>query len=212
MVIGKHQRWEHPIEPARWPQVGSDAALAELVAPSGADQPGGTAPEEGAPGASPNNVIQLTGGDLLAMLGGPRPTGTDPVAYRIDVGWIQWDQRDPIAFVAHVLLHRWAWTGEAAVIMNASHAGSWYLGPKAHPNDGLLDVTWGRLGWQQRWQARRRVESGTHLPHPALRMRRVSQWAHRFDRPTPIIIDGQRHGRAREIQAWVVPDAIWVTN
>ena len=42
--------------------------------------------------------------------------------------------------------------------MNAQWLGDWDLGPRSHPNDGLLDVTDGTLPFGDRWKAR--IEGG----------------------------------------------------
>ena len=54
--------------------------------------------------------------------------------------------------------------------MNSDHLGTWNVAPRAHPNDGKLDViSVGRgMTFRQRLQARTRLELGTHVPHPAI--------------------------------------------
>ena len=93
------------------------------------------------------------------------------------------------------------------MVMNAAWYGSLYLGPRAHPNDGLLDITVGSLTLRQRLLARTRARGGTHLPHPDLRTVRVAHWSHRFTTPVPILVDGVSKGRARSIEVDLRPDA-----
>ena len=101
-------------------------------------------------GAMPGE-IGLLGGDLCATLGGPgrreRLTSDEAVRAPIDVVRVEF-AGETYWFVAHLVAHRRAWRGDAAVAMNAEWLGSWKLGPRAHPNDGLVDVTSGRLGWR----------------------------------------------------------------
>lgn len=94
--------------------------------------------------------------------------------------------------------------------MNAAWLGKWYAGPRAHPNDGLIDITVGALAWGQRLKARTRLPTGTHLPHPALDTPRVDTWVHRFDRPTEVWLDGIRAGRHDSLKIEVIPDAVSV--
>jgi hypothetical protein len=58
----------------------------------------------------------------------------------------------------------------------------------------------------QRLQARRRARTGSHLPHPNLKVFRQARWEHTFDRPTEIYLDGQTAGRHRQIAVWLRPD------
>ncbi len=93
------------------------------------------------------------------------------------------------------------------VVMNSAWYGDWYLGPRAHPNDGLLDVTVGELSLRDRMKAKKRVKSGTHLPHPNLEVRRVATLERTLKRPTRVHIDGVLAGQARHIQVRLDSDA-----
>ncbi len=66
--------------------------------------------------------------------------------------------------------------------MNAQWLGDWDLGPRAHPGDARLDVTDGRLPLGDLLKARKRVRTGTHLPHPDLVTTRTAQWHSNFVR------------------------------
>ncbi len=201
MVIRRGESWAENGPLARdAPVVCDDAALRGHVeqARRRGEQPG---------------EIGLLGGDLCATLGGPcrRDRLNSAAALRapIDVVRVETDGAT-YWFVAHLVAHRRGWRGEAAVAMNAEWLGGWKLGPRAHPNDGLVDVTSGRLRWQDRLVARRRAASGTHLPHPALRVQRRGRVELVFDRPTPVWLDGTRLGRAKRLVLTVEPDALTV--
>lgn len=151
-------------------------------------------------------------GDVLRTLGltAPRPPA-DRLRYSFDLGWASLDGGPAVPFAAHLSAHRPLWRGPFAVAMNCAWRGPWYLGPRAHPNDGLLDVTWSDgLPTRQRILARRRLPTGSHLPHPDLRVERVTRWHHRFTRPVPVALDGQGHGSHQEIEVWVTPDCFWL--
>lgn len=157
--------------------------------------------------------VGLLGGDLCATLGGlgrlERLATAEAVRAPIDVVRARLDGVDHW-FVAHLLAHHSAWQGEAAVAMNAEWVGTWKLGPRAHPNDGLVDVTIGALGWQDRLKARQRATSGTHVPHPRLRVERSGRVEFRLRKPTPVHLDGVRVGRAVHVELTVEPDAFIV--
>ncbi len=187
--------------PADAPVVAGDAALADLVTPArraGVDPP----------------VVGLVGGDLCRTLGGGgdpgRLRGDRAVTAVVDIGRVTCDDGTTAWFVAHLVARRRAWQGPFAVVMNAQWLGPLDLGPRAHPGDGLLDLTEGRLGLRDRLTARRRARTGSHLPHPALRTARSG--THRFDlgHPTPVLLDGRRLGRFRTLRVDVEPDSLTV--
>jgi diacylglycerol kinase family enzyme len=114
-------------------------------------------------------------------------------------------------FVAHLVAARGAWFRRRTVIvMNAAFVGDANLGPRAHPGDGLIDVTDGRLGLSDRRSARSRFGSGTHLPHPDLATRRATTFEVELADPTPVHLDGEPVGTFRSISVEVVPDALVV--
>jgi hypothetical protein len=193
MTISKGGTWGHAgrLEPGA-PTARDDAELAHLVAEGRTDVP-----------------IGLLGGDLHRTLGSPPADRLHDggMVYPIDVLEVRLDDRDPVVAVAHVVARRGAlWRHETAVAMNAAFVGPLDLGPRAHPDDGLVDVTVGRLAWRERRLARSRMLSGSHLPHPALRTSRVRRWEIELERPTPVALDGVDAGVARHLVVEVLPD------
>lgn len=111
--------------------------------------------------------------------------------------------------VAHVLIRRSWWRGPIVAVMNVDHMGEWNLAPRAHPNDGrahVLEVA-AAMTVRQRWQARGRLASGTHVPHPAITTRTARHETWSFDRPHGVWIDGERFGQATAVTVTVRPDA-----
>jgi hypothetical protein len=158
--------------------------------------------------------IGLLGGDLCRTVGGRGDADRlhnglgmalpcDVVAVELDDGPTDW-------FVAHLVARRGWWRGRALVAMNAAWLGPWNLGPKAHPNDGLVDITAARVRPGQRLAVRGRFPTGAHLPHPGLTTRRTrsGEWA--LDRPTPVRLDGELVGVARRLRLTVEPDALTI--
>ncbi|MEM7337551.1 MAG: hypothetical protein AAF467_02820 [Actinomycetota bacterium] len=200
MTIRKGEEWGYDAEPGpHVVQVRDDADLAQRA-------------HDSVRGGQPL-IARLGAGDLLATLGGSPPQPGRLVRHLpIDLGLIVVDDGDPLPFVSHCVLRRRAWQGQSAVVMNAGWLGPYYLGPKAHPNDGILDITWGALGWNQRLLARRRAKTGSHLPHPALTTARVATWEWTAEQPVRLYTDGVAAGprRVRSVAVSVVPDAFTV--
>lgn len=149
-------------------------------------------------------LVVLDGGDLYFSLGG-RPS-PEPMSLPIDLLEVTLDGGDPVLAAAHVVARRPRWSGPFAVGMNGTHLGTWNLGPKAHPNDGRVDVTRGTLTFRDRLAARRRAPTGSHVPHPALVTERVGDSVWTFEKPTPVRIDGVRAGSAKRVAIKVLPD------
>ena len=195
MVIAKGEPWGTEADPPDGLACAeSDAATAQLIE------------------RSRGPVIRLGSGDLVRTLGGPRSASSGTTWFPMDCGWLSIDGGVEMAFVAHVVARRRWWRGEGAVVMNAAWLGELYLGPRAHPNDGLLDVTYGSLPIRQRPQARQRARHGTHLPHPGLQSRRVAAWDHTFSSSIDVFVDGVRRGRGRSIAVRVEPDSFTVVH
>ena len=111
-------------------------------------------------------------------------------------------------FVAHVVA-RVAAGGKLAVAMNAQWVKEWNLGPKAHPNDGLIDAYEMHLGFLEWRKVKRRLGTGTHLPHPGITQTRAK--AVTFDLPGwTVYVDGEDVGRAKHLAIRALPDALTV--
>jgi diacylglycerol kinase family enzyme len=157
--------------------------------------------------------IGLLGGDLCRTLGGTgdeaRLRSAEAVTVRVDVGAVLLDGAAHW-FVAHLIARRSWWWGRTVAVMNAEFLGSWDLGPRAHPGDGLFDITDGTLPLGDRLAASRRARTGTHLPHPALTTRRADAWQTDLRPPLDVWLDGQRVGRASHLSVRVEPEALAV--
>lgn len=189
MVIRKGEPWGSPGDrPADLTIATDDVAAASAV-------------------ATGTKMLGISSGDMFKTVGGNASAG-EHQHLPLDFCWVTIDGEPRRPCFSHVVArYRW-WSGEAAVIMNAAWLGPLYLGPRAHPNDGLVDVTTGSLPIGQRLEARRRAMSGTHLPHPGLTTTRTAAWEGHFDRPIPVWIDGVLATRGREISVVVEPDAV----
>jgi diacylglycerol kinase family enzyme len=131
--------------------------------------------------------------------------GDEAMTLPMDLGSVLLDGRQHW-FVAHLVARRSWWRGRVVAVMNAQWIGPWDVAPRSHPNDGLLDVFDGDLSFDDRLKARRRLASGTHVPHPGIAQQRTAAVQLHFDRPTPIWLDGEAVGSATDVSVRVEPD------
>ena len=159
-------------------------------------------------GESPPPVV-LGGGDLARSLGHTPTSRSDATgeapAFTIDVMAVDLPSGRHYA-IAHVVVGTMTWLRHSIVFMNGTHRGGLNLGPRAHPNDGLVDVTAGRLRAGDALKARQRMGAGTHLPHPDLTTARVDSATHQLDTPSRVTIDGWNAGKFTDISVTVLPD------
>ena len=160
----------------------------------------------------PYPVLGLLGGDLGRTVAAPGDEGRlrSPAAmtFPVDLGQVLVDGRLHL-FVAHLVARNRWWT-RAVVAMNAQWVGPWNLGPKAHPNDGLLDTFDARLPFGDLAKVRRRLPTGTHLPHPGIAGRRAAAVTFELERPLPVWLDGERVDEGRVLSVRLEPDALRV--
>ncbi len=193
MTIKKGEAWGTPASPPDDAViVASDRALSLALE---------SARHDGAP--FPSFVVSE--GDLGHTLGA---TGSPHNAFPIDVGELLLDGRHHY-FVAHVVARTKSWRS-FAVAMNAQWLGEWNLGPKAHPNDGLIDAYEASLGLFDWPKVRARLPTGSHLPHPRIHQTRAKAVTLELPRLMPVAIDGDPVGAGKVLVVRVIPDAITV--
>lgn len=160
----------------------------------------------------PYPSIGLLGGDLCRTLGGTgdalRLRSADARTFHIDLGELTVDGRRHL-FVAHLVVTTMTWR-RATVIMNAQWIGAWNVGHRAHPNDGLLDVYQADLRLSDLVKVRRRLPSGSFLPHPRIAYRRARETDLDLGAARAIRLDGQLVGGGRRLSVRLVPDALRV--
>ncbi|MFM7063917.1 MAG: hypothetical protein ACKO04_10570 [Actinomycetes bacterium] len=162
--------------------------------------------------------VGLTGGDLHRTLGGPRRGATElrtGMGVRYPVDLLELECTDPDGSVRSMFAlssvvvgsGRRLWDGRWTVLMNGTCWQDWDLGPRAHPNDGLVDVTDGTLPRRVRKEARRRSVTGTHVPHPDLRQERVAVHVVEGLAGRRLLVDGVRVPTPARLVVRVCPDA-----
>jgi len=186
--------------PAGLVRVDDDAAIRRLV--------------EQRSGHGPEAVVAPRSGDCWRAAGGRQER--DRIDAGDEVAILPWDVFEVWAdgrrswAVAHVIARGRAWSGELVAVMNVDHRGTWDVAPRAHPNDGRLDVVHvdAQLPWRARFQARRRLPLGTHVPHPAIRVRQAESIELTFARPRRLEVDGVVEGWVRNLRVVVHPDRL----
>lgn len=154
--------------------------------------------------------IGLLDGDMCRTVGGrgdeARLRSAEGTRLPVDVGSVLIDgQRH--WFTAHLIARNRWWRGRVVAVMNAQWVGRWDVAPKSHPNDGLIDVFDGHLGLDDRLKARRRLLTGTHVPHPDIATSRVATVDLSFTAPVTVWLDGTRVARATSLSITVESDA-----
>lgn len=175
----------------------------------------------------PLGPVAPLAGDLHRAVGGDmcvdRLSGGNDVAHLpCDVLRVVLDG-DTVAWaVAHVVVRRplagsatlgW-WRGRMLGFMNVQYLGRWDVAPRAHPNDGWMDVVEvaATMRPRARYEARRRLPLGTHVPHPSITTRRARTVTVDLAAGERVWIDGavRPEDRVARLEVTVEPDAVTV--
>lgn len=196
MTISKGEAWGSVVtRPTDLVLVADDAALCEVL--SRRDVP-----------------VAPTAGDLHRTVGARDIDGLHEVLeLPVDLLDVTIDEGAHQA-CAHVQLRRptrrggW-WSGPVLMVMNAEFIGQWHVAERGHPNDGRAEFCgWdGAFGVRDRLEARRRLPTAMHVPHPAISTGsfRTRSWS--YDESLEVLVDGRRVGRSRSLTVAVRPDA-----
>lgn len=195
MTIEKGRPWGHVVaRPDDLEIVRSDAALAAAI--------------------DAGRTVAPAAGDVHRTIGNRDPAAaTELNELPIDLLDVTIDGTATTA-AAHVVVRRpwfrggW-WFGRVLLILNAQHLHGWHVVSRGHPNDGRAEsCSWGpELSLRQRMAARRRLPTGTHVPHPLIETRsfRRGEWS--FERPHRVFVDGLAAGSVRTLHVAVRADA-----
>lgn len=191
MTIRKGEAWGTSVDrPLGLRVVNSDAELAQLV------------------GIDADGAYGVAAGDLHRTVGAPTADGDRLHRLPIDLLDVTTESSDHVA-VAHVVIRRGWWRGPIVAICNVDHVGRWNVAPRAHPNDGRFDVVEvsDSMSVRDRWEARRRLPTGTHVPHPAIASRTATEWAWTGTSGAGVWVDGVCIGDRRSVRISIRPDA-----
>jgi hypothetical protein len=161
----------------------------------------------------PMPPLGLLAGDLARTCGATgredRLRSPDAQTLPVDLGEVVVDGSLHF-FVAHLVARRSWWRGPIVAAMNAQFLGDWDVAPRSHPGDGRLDLVEADLSLSDRWKARSRLRTGTHVPHPGIHERRVKGVQLDLAPGTSVWLDGERIGPARALSIRVAADALTV--
>lgn len=158
--------------------------------------------------------VQVQGGDTWIALG--RPEAVQPPcrslqlpfdAIEVIVETERW-----VAFSSVVIRQPWTrggWLrGDVWVVSVTGIYRGRHLTPRAHPNDGLLDVIHfdPAMSGRQRLTAWKRSLTGDHLPHRHLVVRRVTSADVSSTRRLDVFVDGHRVGSAQSVRLGILAD------
>ena len=191
MTIRKGESWGSEVaRPSSLRVAHSDAELARWIT------------------ADPDGAYGVADGDLHRTVGAPGSSGATMHRLPIDVLEVEIDGRHHVA-VAHVVVRRRWWRGRVLFVCNVGHVGTWNVAPRAHPNDGRFDVVeiGSSMRMRDRWEARRRLPTGTHVPHPAVTMRATNEWTWSDQNGARVWVDGEDTGSATAVTVRLRPDA-----
>ena len=163
----------------------------------------------------------LKSGTLIQALGIVAPTpDRERIKVLIDLIKVTYTDlygrdRDDIA-VGSVLIGRRSWLGDLCIVSNCGYLGTRELLPKAHPNDGVMDVLTvsSLMPFMQRLQAWRRIPTSSHLPHPDISTKQIERFCWPLEgnesplKRSRLVIDGEALGLVKSVRMQVIPDAI----
>ena len=167
--------------------------------------------------------------DVARALGlGPEVTGTTEVAIdtlAVRVGGT--DAGDQLPAVNAVVLgpppDRLHWSARAPRTTVRIDGRSWFAGPattvvvangqflrtadlvpRGHPGDGWAEVQVFALGRRERAEMRRRLPTGTHVPHSRIAAGRARSVDVEVATRLPVEVDGRRRGRSDRLEVTLV--------
>jgi hypothetical protein len=105
---------------------------------------------------------------------------------------------------------RFAGPAVSVVVASGQYLRGADLVPRGHPGDTRAEVQVYALGRNERRAMRRRLGTGTHLPHPRIRELAGRTIELRTRGPVPLEVDGHRRDRVSALTIEVIPAAAWV--
>jgi len=157
--------------------------------------------------------LGLLGGDLCRTVGGrgdeARLHAPEATRLTVDLGAVLVDGRLHW-FVAHLVARKGWLRGPILGAFNAQWLGDWDVAPRAHPGDGLLEVLDVTMSPGERWKAHSRLRTGTHVPHPGIKVTRADAVQRDLPKGHSVWLDGERLGPATAVSIRVEADALRV--
>ena len=162
----------------------------------------------------PQQTFYVSDGDLHEALGKPRQPVVGQSCHLLAVDamryTIQFSNGEDLTALAISSItigrpHR----GSFVVLSNTGFYKSRHLLPRAHPNDGKIDMLSLRdsMTFRQRLLFHQKSKISAHLPHPDIRVERVETFTStRTNAKEPLTIDGNRFHNWSSISVSIQPD------
>jgi hypothetical protein len=211
-MIRPGQEWGSPApEPPDREVSGGDADLAGALgdAPPGVlvrYRPPAASDLARALGLSPTPGEVAVPLDVLRLRGHPGPRGlargvaVNAVVLGVAPDRLRWWHRRVTVTVTVDGRPAFAGRASTVAILNGQYLRGADLSPRGHPGDGFAEVQVYALAGSQRGGMRRRLRTGSHLPHPDIATRRAKRVAVRFSHPVLMEVDGRPAGRTASLE------------
>lgn len=172
--------------------------------------------EDDSDGASqpPHTPFALCRGDMFTALGQPalpvhhaECTLVPVDAMACTITFLSGETENLRAF-SHVTIGSW-WKGRHVIASNSGFLSGMNIAPRSHPNDGEMDIVAidGNMPLKQRFIARRKAKTGTHVPHPQIAITRSTSVEFvRERRQERLSIDGVAVSQWAKISISIEPD------
>jgi diacylglycerol kinase family enzyme len=103
---------------------------------------------------------------------------------------------------------RFAGRATTVVVANGQFVAGRDVVPRGHPGDGRFEVQVYALRRGERAGMRRRLPTGTHVPHPRITQVTGRQVVVTAARPLPVEVDGHREARTTALAVRLTPGAL----
>jgi hypothetical protein len=198
MTIRKGEQWGSRIStPSRIRHVSSDAEIAQC---------------------SPEDFIAVGGGDIYTTLGSPAFVSDSDECTLLPMDALQVeillsDASEKSCTAASCIevgsLVSPLKSGRYICVTNGGIVSGRNLAPRAHPNDGRLDIMQiaETMSFRDRLTARKKALTGTHVPHPSISHRQDETFsAKRSGEREKLRVDGVSVANWIEVSVSIVPD------
>jgi len=162
----------------------------------------------------PDHRLIATGGDLAHSLGFTTIPEVGHACTEVPIDGIQIDlemkngQSKTVIGASSVSIGSW-FLGRFVCITNSGFIDARNVAPRAHPNDGFLDVMAldTAMTLQQRIRARQKSLTGTHIPHPQINVSRSRHKEYTKESFSDILsIDGHKVLSWQRVTIQILPD------
>ena len=163
--------------------------------------------------AAGEKVVRIESGNIFRTLGGregrKQPTSLEATMCEIDLGKVQFKKKE-FLFASHCSLRQYHFSTKGVLVMNSQFYKNRRVSIRGHPSDGKLDVISSQLNLRQYMLASKLSESGSHVPHPDIKIKSTDERSFSFERLMRIYADGRLVGRSDEVRISLLSKGIKV--